>query len=81
MTISPFLIPGAMLVAAVLTVAFYNVSAANAQSSNMTKTKTMTGPNMTKTANMTAGGHNMTTFSAEELRAYSQCLRSSCDLF
>ena len=55
-----FLITGATLVAAVVTVPLYNVNAANAQSSNMTKTKTMTGPNMTKTANMTAGGGNMT---------------------
>jgi hypothetical protein len=81
MTILPFLIMAAMLIAAVLTVALYNLSAANAQSSNMTKTKTMTGPNMTKTANMTAGGNKMTTFSVDELKAYSECLRSSCDLF
>ena len=40
MTISPFLIIGAILVAAVVTVALYSLSAANAQSSNMTKTKT-----------------------------------------
>jgi hypothetical protein len=81
MTISPFLITAAILVATIVTVALYNVSVTNAQSSNMTKTKTMTRPNMTKTANMTAGGHNMTTFSAEELKAYSECLRSNCDLF
>jgi hypothetical protein len=81
MTISPFLITAAILVAAIVTVALYDVRAANAQSSNMTNTKTMTGPNMTKTANMTAGGHNMTTFSAEELKSYSECLASSCDLF
>ena len=79
-----FLITGATLVAAVVTVPLYNVNAANAQSSNMTKTKTMTGPNMTKTANMTAGGGNMTksgTASADNWTAYSECLRSSCDLF
>ncbi len=47
---------GAILVAAVVTVALYNVNVANAQSSNMIKTANITGPNMTKTANMTAGG-------------------------
>ena len=49
-----------------------------------TKTKTMTGPNMTKTANLTAGGGNMTksgTTSADNWTAYSECLKSSCDLF
>ncbi|MFZ0514083.1 MAG: hypothetical protein WAM14_20930 [Candidatus Nitrosopolaris sp.] len=51
-----FLITGAILVAAVVTVALYNVNVANAQ--NMTKSTT--GPNMTKTTNMTAGGGNMT---------------------
>jgi len=76
MTISLFLITAAVLVAAVVTVIVYNVSAANAQSSNMTKTKIMTGP--TKTANMSAGGGNMT---KSDLAAYSECLRSSCDLF
>ena len=43
-----FLITGAILVAAVVTVALYNVNVANAQSANMTKT-----------TNMTAGGGNM----------------------
>ena len=78
MTISLFLITTAVLVAAVVTVIVYNVSATNAQSSNMIKTKMLTGPNMTNTANMTAGGGNMT---KSELAAYSECLRSSCDLF
>ena len=78
MTVSSFLITGAILVAAVVTVIVYNVSAANAQSSNMIKTKTTTGPKMTKTANMTAGGGNMT---KSDLAAYSECLKSSCDLF
>ena len=68
---------GGILVAAVVTVALYNVNVANAQSSNMTE-KTMTGPNMTKTTNMTAGGSNMT---QSELKSYSQCLRSECELF
>jgi hypothetical protein len=77
MTISLFLITAAVLVAAVVTVIVCNVSATNAQSSNM-KTKTLTGPNMTKTTNMTAGGGNMT---KSDLAAYSECLRSSCDLF
>jgi hypothetical protein len=84
MTISLFLITAAVLVAAVVTVIVYNVNVANAQSSNMTKTKTMTGPNMTKTTNMTASGGNMTkttTASADNWSAYSECLRSSCDLF
>jgi hypothetical protein len=48
------------------------------QSSNMTKTANMTGPNMTKTANMTAGGGNMT---QSQLKSYSECLRSECELF
>jgi hypothetical protein len=78
MTISLFLITAAVLVAAAVTVVVYNISAANAQSSNMTKAKIMTGPNMTKTVNMTAGGGNMT---KSDLAAYSECLRSSCDLF
>ncbi len=50
----------------------------------MTKTKTITGPNMTKTTNMTVGGGNMTkstTASAGNMTAYSQCLRSTCDIF
>ena len=84
MTILLFLITGALLVAAIVTGALYKVGAANAQSSNITKTRTMTGPNMPKTANMTAGGRNMTmsgTASADNLTAYSECLRSSCDLF
>jgi hypothetical protein len=73
-----------MLVAAVVTAGLYNLSAANAQGSNMTKTETMTGPKMTKRANMTAGGSNLTksgTASADNWSAYSQCLRSSCELF
>jgi len=78
MTILLFLITAAVLVAAAVTVVVYNVSAANAQSSTVTKTKIMTGPNMPKTANMTAGGGNMT---KSDLAAYSGCLRSSCDLF
>lgn len=78
MAISPFLITTAVLVAAVVTAIVYNVNPTNAQSSNMTKTKIMTGPNMPKTANMTAGGGNMT---KSDLTAYSECLRSSCDLF
>ncbi|MGC2574138.1 MAG: hypothetical protein WA364_21710 [Candidatus Nitrosopolaris sp.] len=55
-----FLITGAILVAAIVTVALYNVNVANAQA-NMTagggKLANMTagGGNMTK-ANMTAGG-------------------------
>ena len=39
---------------------------------------------MTKTANMTAGEGNMTksgTASADNWTGYSECLRSSCDLF
>ena len=76
MTISLFLITAVVLVAAVVTVIV--VSATNAQSFNMTKTKMLTGPNMAKTANMTAGGGNMT---KSDLAAYSECLRSSCDLF
>ncbi len=69
---APFLIfSGAILVAAVVTAALYNVSAANAQRSSMT------GPNVTKTANMTAGG-NLT---QRELKSYSECLRSECELF
>ncbi len=75
---TPFLITGTILVAAVVTAALYNLSAATAQISNMTKTKTMTGPNMTKTANMTAGGGNMT---QSQLKSYSECLRSECELF
>ena len=72
-TQAPFLIfSGAILVAAVVTAALYNVSAANAQSSNMT------GPNMTKTTNMTAGVGNMT---QSQLKSYSECLRSECELF
>ncbi|MGC1928053.1 MAG: hypothetical protein WA667_03710 [Candidatus Nitrosopolaris sp.] len=53
-----FLITGAILIAAVVTVALYNVNIANAQSVNMTNSTT--GANMTKTMNMTAGGGNMT---------------------
>jgi hypothetical protein len=45
-----FLITGAILVAAVVTVALYNVNIANAQSVNMTNSTT--GANMTKTMNM-----------------------------
>jgi predicted glycosyltransferase len=75
---TPSLITGAILIASVVTVALYNVNVANAQSSNMTKTKIMTGPNMPKTANMTAGGGNMT---KSELTSYSECLRSECELF
>jgi len=76
MTISLFLITAAVLVAAVVTVIVYNMSAANAQSSNMTKSKIMIGH--TKTANMSADGGNMT---KSDLTAYSECLRSGCDLF
>jgi hypothetical protein len=52
------------LVAAVVTVALYNVNVANAQSANMTKTTNMTagGGNMSKStaANMTTPAGNMT---------------------
>jgi hypothetical protein len=75
---TPFLITGAILVAAVVTVTLYNADIANAQSSNMTKTTNMTSPNMTKTTNMTAAGGNMT---RSELKSYSECLRSECELF
>ena len=68
MTISLFLIKAVVLVAAVVTLIVYNVSATNAQSSNMNKTKTLTGPNMTKTANMTAFGGNIT---KSDLAAYA----------
>ena len=53
-----FLIMGAIMIAAVVTVALYSMDFANAQSTNMTKN--MTGSNMSKTMNMTAGGGNMT---------------------
>jgi hypothetical protein len=53
-----FLIRGAIMIAAVVTVALYSMNVANAQSTNMTKN--MTGSNMTKSMNMTAGGGNMT---------------------
>jgi hypothetical protein len=49
---------GAIVIAAVVTVALYSTIVANAQSTNMTKN--MTGSNMSKTMNMTAGGGNMT---------------------
>jgi hypothetical protein len=75
---TPYLITGAILVAAVVTVALYNMSAANAESSNMTKTTNMTSPNMAKTTNMTAGVGNMT---QSELKSYIECLRSECELF
>jgi hypothetical protein len=51
-----FVMTGAILVAAVVTVAICNVKVASAQSANMTAG----GGNMTKTMNMTAGGGNMT---------------------
>ena len=58
------LITGAIVIAAVVTVALYGMNVANAQSTNTTKN--MTGSNMSKTMNMTksmnmtAGGGNMT---------------------
>jgi hypothetical protein len=53
-----FLITGAIVISAVVTVALYGMNGANAQSTNMTKN--MTGSNMSKTMNMTAGAGNIT---------------------
>jgi hypothetical protein len=54
-----FLIMGAILVAAIVTVTLYNVNVANAQA-NMTAHANMTSANMTAHANMTATHANMT---------------------
>jgi hypothetical protein len=55
---------GAIVIAAVVTVALYSMIVANAQSTNMTKNMTSSNMsktmNMTKPMNMTAGGGNMT---------------------
>jgi ABC-type lipoprotein release transport system permease subunit len=51
-----FLITAAIMITAVVTVALYSMSVANAQSTNMTKN--ITGSS--KTMNMTAGGGNIT---------------------
>ncbi|HYA84316.1 MAG TPA: hypothetical protein VEH06_12825 [Candidatus Bathyarchaeia archaeon] len=53
-----FLITGAMIVSVVVTVAVYGMNGANAQSTNTTKN--ITGSNMSKTVNMTAGAANIT---------------------
>jgi hypothetical protein len=53
-----FVLTGAMVICAVVTVAVYGMYGANAQSTNMTKN--MTGSNMSNTMNMTAGAGNIT---------------------
>jgi len=53
-----FLIAGTMVISVVVTVALYGMNGANAQNTNMTKN--MTGSNMSKTMNMTAGTGNIT---------------------
>jgi hypothetical protein len=50
-----FLVTGAIVIFAVVTVALYGMNGTNAQS-----TKNMTGSNMSKTMNMTAGTGNIT---------------------
>jgi hypothetical protein len=55
-----FLITGAIMIAAVVTVALYSMNVANAQSTNMTGSNMSKSMNMTKSVDMTAGGGNIT---------------------